>query len=382
MDLKNVLKDIRLECRNSMGKGFDQKYVVIESDDWGSIRQPSRALYDAQMNRGGRPDRDPFFRYDSLERNKDLELLLEVLTRHKDAHGYPAVITPNYAVANPDFEKIRKGSFAQYHYETIEETLQNDPGCNGVQVLWRQGMNGGVWAPQLHCREHVQIEKWMESLRRGDVETVWAFSNRMVSTAGSIASGNRYAYMDAFNYASVTDQSRDQVERIASDAVRMFTQLFGRAPETFVAPCYVWNDALEEALHLNGIYSMQGGWYQWVPEGNGSLQKKVHYNGEIRGGQLYTVRNCLFEHSLFGEGDAVESCLKQMESAFRWHRPAIISSHRLNYMGRIEEANRGRGLRLLGELLKRICRTWPDAVFISSSDLTDLYRGKWLRHAA
>ncbi len=382
MDLKNVLKDIRLECRNSMGRGFDQKVVVIESDDWGSIRQPSRALYDTQMNRGSRPDRDPFFHYDSLERNEDLELLLEVLTRHKDAHGRPAVITSNYAVANPDFEKIGKCGFAQYHFESVEETLRSDPCCSQVKAIWKQGMDAGVWAPQLHGREHVQIEKWMKSLRRGEAETLWAFSNRMVSTAGSIASDNRYAYMDAFNYASAADNSREKIERIVRDAVQLFTHLFGLAPQTFVAPCYVWNDALEEALRLNSIDSMQGGWYQWVPEGEDSLRKRVHYNGEFKGGQLHTVRNCLFEHSMFGSGDAVESCLKQMESAFRWHRPAIISSHRLNYMGRIEEANRGRGLRLLGDLLRRICRTWPDAAFISSGDLTDLYRGKRLRRAA
>jgi hypothetical protein len=372
MDFKGALKGARLEYRNFAGKGFDEKYVVIESDDWGSIRQPSRAVYDAQIKRGGHPERDPFTHYDSLEKDEDLEPLFEVLSRHYDAHGRPAVITANYAVANPDFDKIENCGFAQYHYESVDETLRGDPGCSRMRALWKQGMDGGVWAPQLHCREHVQIEKWMESLRRGDEETTWAFSNRMISTADMIAAGNPYAYMDAFNHSSA-EEARDQIERIVSDATAIFTRLFGFASKTFVAPCYVWGEALESALRKSGIDALQGGWYQWVPL-NGSLRKKVHYNGEIQNGRLYMVRNCLFEHSLFGGEDAVASCLNQMESAFRWRRPAVISSHRVNYMGRIEEANRARGLRLLDELLAKMRRRWPDIVFISSSGLADLYR--------
>ena len=44
--------------------------VVIESDDWGTIRMPSREVYEEFLRRGIRVDRDPYCRYDNLRADK------------------------------------------------------------------------------------------------------------------------------------------------------------------------------------------------------------------------------------------------------------------------------------------------------------------------
>ena len=64
--IKSVAKGIRNELRNAKGKKLQGKYLVIESDDWGSIRQPSLEIYQKQVERAGREIKDPFFRFDAV----------------------------------------------------------------------------------------------------------------------------------------------------------------------------------------------------------------------------------------------------------------------------------------------------------------------------
>ena len=63
------------------------------------------------------------------------------------------------------------------------------------------------------------------------------------------------------------------------------------------------------------------------------------------------------------------SALKEIRQAFRLRRPAVVTSHRINYVGGMHLQHRDRSLRLLDDLLGRIRTTWPDARFISSDRL-------------
>lgn len=373
--IKKLLKDVRLEYRNFRGKRLNQKYVVIESDDWGSIRQPSKAVYLEQAERSGKEIDDPFFRFDSVEMDDDLEALFAVLEKHTDCCGHPAIVTADYAVANPCFDYIKNSGFNDYSYEAIDSTYKKyDGSCNALAIAL-QGLNRKVWRPQLHCREHVQIARWMKALQSGNLEIQWAFEHGMISTANAIEPLNHYAFMDAFNYA---ERDYDQVSRIISDATREFRRLFGYDSKTFVASCYVWNSCLERTLKEHGIHSMQVSWYQWIPDEKciGKITKKNLYMGMQSANQSYTVRNCLFEPSLFGAEGSIDSCIRQISSAFRWGQPAIISSHRVNYMSRVDENNRNVNLKLLDELLEKIQQCWPDVIFLSSDQIAEKYEEK------
>lgn len=48
---------------------------------------------------------------------------------------------------------------------------------------------------------------------------------------------------------------------------------------------------------------------------------------------------------------------------------AVISSHRLNFIGNIDIQNRDRNLILFRKLLNKIMKKWPDVEFISSDEL-------------
>ena len=84
------------------------------------------------------------------------------------------------------------------------------------------------------------------------------------------------------------------------------------------------------------------------------------------------IRNVVFEPTEDRGIDWVEFTMKQIETAFRWKRPAIISSHRVNFCGHIEEMNREKGLLTLKKLLENIVTKWPDVEFMAADELGDL----------
>lgn len=53
----------------------NRKIVVFESDDWGSIRMPSRRIYENCLNNGYRVDENIFDKYYILVNEYKLEIL-------------------------------------------------------------------------------------------------------------------------------------------------------------------------------------------------------------------------------------------------------------------------------------------------------------------
>ena len=84
-----------------------------------------------------------------------------------------------------------------------------------------------------------------------------------------------------------------------------------------------------------------------------------------RFGLTYYTRNCVFEPTDINY-KGVDFTLKQIETAFRWRKPAFISTHRVNFIGRLDKKNREKGLKELKILLKSIIRKWPEVEFMSS----------------
>src|SRR5690606_16235709 len=91
----------------------------------------------------------------------------------------PAVFTVNNIVANPDFEKIKKSNFQEYHFEPFTETLKKYPKHGEVEKLYREGIESGIFRPQFHGREHLHVNNWMTSLQNNDFDIHLAFENEM-----------------------------------------------------------------------------------------------------------------------------------------------------------------------------------------------------------
>ena len=362
-----ILTELKNRYVETRGFNTDRRLVVIESDDWGSIRMPSRQVFHKLRAEGDRPEADAFLSNDCLESEKELADLLEVLSSVRDSKGRPAVITANFAMANPDFESIG----GEYSFEPFYKTYDRYYPENKNLSLIKEGIENRVFFPQLHCREHLSVNRWMADLNSGKADTVTAFNNRMIGIGASFEKGNPFGYMDAFNSAYTTDE---ELGRSIKDACCIFEDTFGFSSKSFVASCFVWSDGLEEILKANGINGIQCGYWQLIPKGKGKYRRRLHYTGERSSqGQIYTVRNCEYEPAyLQNAQECAERCFGEVQRAFRNNKPAIISSHRFNYIGSIEPQNARSGLMGLKQLLEGIASSYEDVEFITSAELLEI----------
>ncbi|MFZ4455591.1 MAG: hypothetical protein ACOYOT_05160 [Bacteroidales bacterium] len=366
MMIKNITRIILRDFHQIFGWKTDRKIIVFESDDWGSIRLPSKEVYNRFKQRGFSVEKSDYNRLDTLESKNDLNFLFEVLTGFKNREGVHPVFTPNMIVANPDFKKIEESGFSTYFYEPLPETLQRYYPKEDVFAVYRQGMDQNLFHPQFHGREHLNIHRWMKRLQERDEDTLFSFQHRSTYSGKS-----DYSFMEAFDFDSADEI--DFQKEVIRDGLNLFEQLFGYRSKSFIPPCYVWDSKIENALKEYGVETIQGGRYQYQPTGvNEVYSKRYHYMGEMNNyGQRFLIRNAIFEPSLFKKSDWVDYSLSTISSAFRWEKPAIISTHRINYMGSLDDKNRDATLKLLSQLLKRIVSKWPDVEFMTSDQLGD-----------
>ena len=349
---------------------IDRHVVVFESDDWGSIRMPSLEVLRRLQAQGARvPLPQSYDSLDTLASNDDLELLMEVLSSVKDGNGRPARITLNCCVANPDFAKIRESGFQKYFYEPFTETLKHYPHHDRSFALWQEGMAHGVFRPQFHGREHLRPQKWLRSLQVGNPQLQVAFDEGCYSVGIPSEAARPEYFLEAYKIEEASEQ--DFVRQSVREGLDLFERLFGFRSESMIAPCYTWDDYIETEARAGGVRCFQGSYIQKHSPWQRRLGRRVtgHFFGEInRLGQCYLVRNCSFEPSQIAT-DTADSCLLRIGKAFASHRPAVVSCHRLNFIGELQPANRDRNLREFKRLLKMVCEKFPDAEFISSDEL-------------
>lgn len=339
--------------------------LIIHSDDWGSIRMPSEKvrrkldkhpLIDAQ---------DPYARYDSLASVSDLEALFEILSSVKDFRGDYAVLTPNVIMSNPDFQLIKRGGFEEFFYEPFSVTFSKYNNERALD-LWSQGIKSGVFSPQYHGREHVNVKPWLQYLRNGHEGVRMAFDNEVFGVNFkkiALRKANFQATWDFYN-------KEDEVDILSSieEGYYMFNNYFGYPSKTVIAPSYTWTKKMETKLFELGVKSMQGLIVQKQPViGSRSYKKKYH----IIYSSNYQMRNVFFEPSLTGTNNIVRNSLKRISDAIKMGHPAIISSHRLNFISKHCVNNRDRNLKLLQELLLQVKKRWPQIRFLGADDFTN-----------
>ena len=82
----------------------------------------------------------------------------------------------------------------------------------------------------------------------------------MIGINASFSEDNMFGYMDAFN---TVESTNEELAEIIISASEMFSQIFGFKSETFVASCFVWNQALEQQLSKLGITGIQSSPWQY-----------------------------------------------------------------------------------------------------------------------
>ena len=365
----SYIESLRLIKRNHRGWTTDRQLLVIESDDWGSIRTSSREAYDTLLEKGYPVDQCAFNRYDRLESDEDVLSLKQILENIIDYKGKPACMTLNYIMANPDFDAITRANFDTYIYETVAQTYAQTNESRNVLEEVRSGIKKGVFKPQFHGREHVNVHNWMNALKNSNPQALDAFKVKMFTSSNGNKSDCRMEFLDAFG--SLSKKEYNELQSSIKEGMILFENTFGFKSESVIAPCYIWDDQVEKIWDNVGLKFIQSGISQMVP--NHEILKytiKKHFVGQKNKlGQVYLMRNVVFEPATDPRIDWVSKCFKEIQWAFRLKKPAIISTHRLNYMGGLSIENRENGLLLLKQLLESVILKYPEVEFMSSDTL-------------
>jgi hypothetical protein len=357
-----------------LGWRTDRKIIVIESDDWGTVRMPSTQAFE-RLEKAGLDlvsrDGERYARNDTMASVSDLSNLFEVLSAFRDINGRPCVFTPMSIMVNPDFEKIRKDDFKSYHYELFTETLKKYKGCEDAFDLWTEGIKENLFVPQLHGREHLNVQAWMNALQAGDKQTLQAFDEGVWTFRPTPDSVNSFGYLAAFQ---LFDPSEIEYHKLViKDATEIFSKLFNYRAEVFVAPNNKYNNSLNSTLLEHGILFKAAARKQMESLGKGKERTVYNLRQRSRSGLWYLFRNAFFEPNLPGK-NWVDTCLSEMDNAFKWKKAAIISAHRTNFTGGLNMENRDMGLRQLKELIHSAQKKWPDIEFMTSAELGNLMK--------
>jgi hypothetical protein len=370
--MRSPIDSLKKHYLNSRGKRLGKKYVVFESDDWGSERIGSEDGLSALKEAGIDVYSNPFNYLDSLETADDLTALFETLSKFRDRKGNHPAITANTIVANPDFQKIKESAFHEYHFQLASESYKKKQACENSPALIREGMDAGLYHPQFHGREHLSVRKWMSELKSGNEILLRAFEHGIYGIDLDTELTSRSNFMAAFD--SVDAEETMEFKKIISEGTSLFRESFGFSSESFISPCYIWHPDIEPFLKENGILYFQGMPLQYAPNPEGDYRQIFHYQGEKnRLGQRYFVRNCYFEPSVSKGFNWIEEAIRRLRIIFFWGKPAIFGTHRINFMGSLDEENRSRNLETFGELIQTILKTWPDVEFTTTDKLGGIY---------
>jgi hypothetical protein len=214
----------------------------------------------------------------------------------------------------------------------------------------------------------------MKALKENLKETRLAFDYGLFGINTDDAKELRSNYMASLDFDF--EEEKIILKLMVEEGLNLFEQIFGFRSVSFIAPCYAWSSWLEPVLYDSGVKYLKGNFIQTEPahsHGKIRYKRRYHYIGQINNHQqYYLIRNCYFEPSLNENFDWVNDCLHRIDNAFKWHKPASIRTHRLNFIGFIDQSNRDRNLPLFKTLFSEMLKRWPDIEFMNSAQLGDL----------
>ena len=313
---------------------FAETPVLIESDDWG-------------------PGGD----FHAIR----LQNLLTALNQHKDSINRPAILTADMVLSIPDMQKITLANDGSYHRKTLESFPE-------IYKTMQAGIKAGVFVPQLHGLEHLNGKAFALLSQQNEHRLTQAKTTNNWWDWETLDPPLQGHYVDGSTLPTTPITELEATE-IITDASRLFEQLFGCPSLSTVAPCYLWNDTIEQKWSENQISVIQTAGYRCTSRnetGKYYQDKPLLRVGDKNNfNQIYLVRNIMYE-PVDGR-NTTESAFQDALIAHRQALPLTISTHRYNFT-RSEEAFDS-SLQGLNDLLQKITTTLSNTRFLSSAEL-------------
>ena len=356
---------IKTYLKNIPGFRTKEKIIIFAVDDYGNIRQNNRKTLD-EMEKSCFSIQNHFDRYDGLSTSDDLTALFDILSKYKDSEGNNPIFTVFSNPQNINFYKVKESGYKKIFYEDFTESIKKY--CqDDTLTIWKQGLDNGYLQPEYHGRTHFHEGMFLKNLENNEKQTIWCIDNNCYTGITAIGNANQ-SYLSPYTYNDLAELTlmKGHLEK----GIEAFERIFHRKPLHFTAPGNLTHEILEKSLADNGIKFIDTLMVKRQHEGNQKYSTKINWLGKKNEkDQIFILRNCVFEPKY---GFDSTKCLKQICAAFVLNKPAIISTHRVNFCGRINEENRKSGLEELENLIKKVIKKYPDVKFCSIGDLAEI----------
>lgn len=337
--------------------------VVIQSDDWGFAGfAPAAEAWRGVERDSLAPGRFPDTYWDStLEDAAAVEAMTEILAAARGRDGLPAVFQPNYILFSMDHDGTQ---WRRYALPALPPAYRRP----GLWAAVAEARRAGVWHPELHGAWHydpdLRIARALES----------------PAAARATAAGIT-VFRDAHGARELGPWRDREVLAAELDASRaVFAELFGTEPASVIAPDYTWSARNEDIWVSRGLRIIQAKREQrdpTLPAGRAGrvvkwLDRRLAHL--IRADRSYVERNCRFEPAQHGDPDQVaDRCARQVFGAWAAGEPAVIETHRVNFV-HLDAGVAERGRDGLAGLLQRIGAQSPGPLFLSDAEVAQLER--------
>lgn len=310
--------------------------LIIESDDWG----PGPAS-------------------DALA----LEQLAQVLSRHPDAHGRPAVMTLGMLLSVADTARIRETGATRYFSVNL-----SDADFVPILAAVRRGMEMRVFSPQLHGMEHYWPPVLMKAAASDGGVRAWIVQDG-TPRHEDLPPQLQSRWIDGSQLPSQPLPEKE-VGKLAKSETLAFQELFGIREPVVVPPTFVWTEQAEKSWAEAGVrVVVTPGARYCARDAQGRLLAAAErlYNGE-RGasGVMYVVRDEYFEPGL---GHRAERAIAALHSKVALGRPMLLETHRFNFTG--SPAVKDEALREIDRLLTAALQRFPRLRWMSTAELAD-----------
>jgi hypothetical protein len=367
----NFKTQIFNHVKNIPGWHTNRKIIVFSIDDFGNVRLGSKQARMSLDKEGFKPY-SRFDTHDTLEAREDLYALYDVLTSVKDVKGSHAIFTPFSLTCNLNFEKVEEDGFKQVHLENLNETYHKlsmiyPKIYDKTWEAWNEGIKTGIFKPEFHGREHFNYNTIQNRLNANDIELLKVLKCRSLTNLSK--RNNETPYSVAFGYQNFKENK--YLASIINDGIERFQIVFGFKPSCFMPPSTIISPILHENLISNGIKSIDTRLYGSYQYSEFKNKIELRWSGKKikESTAKFIVRNCVFEP--FQQSHSLEICKSMINAAFSMNKPAIISSHRINFVGSIDESIRNNTLCTLKELLHWVKTKYPEVEFLSLSELVE-----------
>lgn len=354
--------------------------VVIESDDWGlcGFLPDGAAAGDAERSAWRAEVAPPVYWDSTLEDSAAVAALAAVLAECRGRDGLAPVLQANMIVSALS-PPVGPGPLTADAAWTRHDVPDRPAAYArpGLETAVDAAIDRGVWRPELHGSFHYDPDRRRAAVA-ADPLALAAARRGVLPFPGSATAWELGPQRPPAALAAELDR-----------ALELFARRFGRRPSSVCAPDYVWDGRSERLWQARGLTVIQAKREQRSPLWpSGRLDHRARkvlaraWDRLAHLGRAYLDRNVRFEPAQApGDSALVARTLAAIGAAWRRGEPAVVESHRINYV-RLTPGAAAAGRRQLGSLLAALTRETANApLFLTDDEVAQLQAGgtSWTR---